>query len=123
MACRLLYIEMDNGFMDMLPVKNICVSGGNMIQLKEIGVSDSGNVRELLAGSGYADKAIAYFLKRTNMGSLADADQVAELTGSCGDTMKIYLKLEHIVYLKISPIPSIQTQLLSMEYLREHLLN
>jgi nitrogen fixation NifU-like protein len=28
------------------------------------------------------------------MGSLPDADQVAELTGPCGDTMKIYLKLE-----------------------------
>jgi nitrogen fixation NifU-like protein len=28
------------------------------------------------------------------MGSLDDADQVSELTGPCGDTMKVYLKLE-----------------------------
>ena len=28
------------------------------------------------------------------MGSLADADQVSELTGPCGDTMKIYLKID-----------------------------
>ena len=28
------------------------------------------------------------------MGSLSDADQVSELTGTCGDTMKIYLKVE-----------------------------
>ena len=28
------------------------------------------------------------------MGSLTDADQVTELTGPCGDTMKIFLKLE-----------------------------
>ena len=28
------------------------------------------------------------------MGSLPDADQVSELTGHCGDTMKIYLKLK-----------------------------
>jgi nitrogen fixation NifU-like protein len=28
------------------------------------------------------------------MGSLSDADQVSELTGPCGDTMKVYLKTE-----------------------------
>ena len=27
------------------------------------------------------------------MGSLADANQVTELTGTCGDTMKVYLKM------------------------------
>ena len=52
------------------------------------------SVRELLSSSGYADKAIDWFLNRKNMGSLPDADQVSELTGPCGDTMKIYLKLD-----------------------------
>jgi nitrogen fixation NifU-like protein len=28
------------------------------------------------------------------MGSLPDADQITELTGVCGDTMKIYMKVE-----------------------------
>lgn len=65
-----------------------------MIQLEKMNGSDSENIRELLAVSGYADKAIAYFLNRTNMGSLPNADQVTELTGPCGDTMKIYLNLE-----------------------------
>jgi len=65
-----------------------------MTQLLEITASDSENMRELLASSGYADKAIAYFLNRANMGSLPNADHVTQLTGPCGDTMKIYLKLE-----------------------------
>jgi len=51
------------------------------------------NIRQLLAGSGYANEAITYFLDKKNMGTLPDADQVTELTGPCGDTMKIYLKM------------------------------
>jgi len=65
-----------------------------MSQLQEINGSDLENIRELLSASGYSDKAITYFLNKTNMGILPDADQVTELTGHCGDTMKIYLKLE-----------------------------
>ncbi len=60
-------------------------------------VSDVENkeaVREMLLGSGYSEKAIHYYLEQANMGSLSDADQVTELTGPCGDTMKIYLKVE-----------------------------
>ena len=52
------------------------------------------NVREMLLASGYADKAIDYFLNQANMGLLPDANQVSELTGHCGDTMKISLKIE-----------------------------
>jgi len=65
-----------------------------MTQSQEVILNDSESIRELLSSSGYADKAIDYFLNRANMGSLPDADQVSELTGPCGDTMKIYLKLE-----------------------------
>ena len=65
-----------------------------MNQLDEKIVGDSVTIRELLSGSGYSDKAITYFLNKTNMGILPDADQVTELTGLCGDTMRIYLKLE-----------------------------
>lgn len=56
---------------------------------------DTRAIREMLSGSGYSDKAIEYYLNRPNMGSLPDANQVTELTGRCGDTMKVYLKLEH----------------------------
>ena len=65
-----------------------------MDQLTNIAENDSKNIMELLSSSGYSEKAINYFLDKTNMGSLPDADQVTELTGVCGDTMKVYLKLE-----------------------------
>jgi nitrogen fixation NifU-like protein len=54
---------------------------------------DADGVREMLRGSGYADRAIDYYMEKKNMGSLADADQISELTGHCGDTMKVYLKV------------------------------
>ena len=57
-------------------------------------VEDKGSVREMLSGSGYSQKAIDLYLEQANMGSLSDADQVSELTGPCGDTMKVYLKVE-----------------------------
>ena len=65
-----------------------------MTQLEKITRGDSEGIREMLSGSGYSDKAITYFLNKSNMGSLPDANQVTEMTGPCGDTMKIYLKLE-----------------------------
>ena len=66
-----------------------------MSQLKKMTGNDLKNTWELLSGSGYSDKAITYFLDKTNMGCLPDADQVTELTGPCGDTMRVYLKLEN----------------------------
>lgn len=60
-----------------------------------IDLTDSDSVQEMLAGSGYSDKAIEYYLNRPKMGSLPDANQVSELSGPCGDTMKIYLKLDN----------------------------
>ena len=65
-----------------------------MSPLQEINENDLENIRELLSGSGYSDKAITYFLNKKNMGTLPEADQVTELTGHCGDTMKLYLKME-----------------------------
>jgi nitrogen fixation NifU-like protein len=66
----------------------------NMSEVEGIIETDFNSVRELLSGSGYSDTAISYFLDRKNMGCLPDADQITELTGVCGDTMKIYLKVE-----------------------------
>jgi nitrogen fixation NifU-like protein len=65
-----------------------------MSQVQEINDSDLENIRAMLSSSGYSNKAIMYFLNKTNMGILPDADQVTELTGQCGDTMKISLKME-----------------------------
>ncbi|MFH1152274.1 MAG: iron-sulfur cluster assembly scaffold protein [Pseudomonadota bacterium] len=51
-------------------------------------------VRSMLLGSGYSETAINYYLEQPSMGQIPDADQISELTGQCGDTMKIYLKMD-----------------------------
>ena len=66
-----------------------------MSQVQEMNDNDLENIRSMLSSSGYSDKAIMYFLNKTNMGILPDADQITEMTGQCGDTMKVYLKLEN----------------------------
>ena len=53
------------------------------------------NIQEMLLDSGYSKKAVSYYLEKPNMGSLSEPDQMTELTGPCGDTMKVYLKLNH----------------------------
>jgi nitrogen fixation NifU-like protein len=60
----------------------------------EAALQDSNGTRELLLSSGYAEKAIDYFLKKANMGTIPDANHMTELTGPCGDTMRCFLKLD-----------------------------
>jgi nitrogen fixation NifU-like protein len=52
------------------------------------------DIYRMLSESGYADKAIQYFQAKENFGVIDDADQITDLTGPCGDTMKISLKLD-----------------------------
>ena len=49
---------------------------------------------ELLKKSGYSDKAIEYFTKKVNVGSIEKPSVSLSYTGHCGDTMKIYLKID-----------------------------
>jgi len=74
-----------------------------MPEYQEALLQNSQSSQELLTASGYGQRAIDYFMSKANMGSLPDADQVTELTGPCGDTMKIYLKMDdgHIEDAKI----------------------
>ncbi len=51
--------------------------------------------KKALAETGYGEKAIQYFIEKAYMGDLPDADHVSEMVGTCGDTMKIYLKLDN----------------------------
>ena len=53
----------------------------------------SNGIREMLSNAGYSDKAIQYYMEKPYMGVLPDADQVSEMTGTCGDTMAVYLKV------------------------------
>ena len=66
-----------------------------MTQHDEKTQQDLKMIRDLLSGSGYADRAIDYYLAKANMGVIPEPDQVSELTGPCGDTMKCYLKMDH----------------------------
>lgn len=52
------------------------------------------DIYKMLSESGYADRAIEYFQAKENFGVIEDADQVTDLTGPCGDTMKISLKVD-----------------------------
>lgn len=49
--------------------------------------------RKMLSEAGYADPAINYFIEKKYMGHLENADQVSQKIGSCGDIMKVYIKL------------------------------
>jgi len=56
-------------------------------------------MERMLSGSGYSDKAIRYFMEKRYMGALPDADHASEMTGTCGDTMRICLKFENGIIL------------------------
>ncbi|MFC2151047.1 iron-sulfur cluster assembly scaffold protein [Bacteroidota bacterium] len=51
-------------------------------------------MNELLKKSGYSDKAIEYYKKKLNVGSIENPSVSSSYTGHCGDTMKIYLKID-----------------------------
>jgi len=49
--------------------------------------------RKMLLDAGYGDPAINYYLEKRHIGCFEDADQVFKKIGSCGDIMKVYLKV------------------------------
>jgi len=51
-------------------------------------------IEDLLKKSGYSNKAIEYYTKKVNVGEIEDPDAFFTYTGSCGDSMEIYLKVE-----------------------------
>ena len=57
--------------------------------------SNTAAIHNMLLGSGYSEKAIRYFIEKPYMGTIPDANQVSEMTGTCGDTMNICLKVEN----------------------------
>jgi len=65
------------------------------IPLMETSIEDS--THSTMAASGYSEKAIGYYLERPFMGEMPGADQVSEMTGSCGDTMRVSLKIDQDV--------------------------
>jgi len=51
-------------------------------------------VVELLRKAGYPEKAIDYYMKKLNVGVIEGAEAIDSFTGLCGDSMRIYLKVE-----------------------------
>jgi len=49
---------------------------------------------ELLRKAGYPEKAIDYYLRKVNVGAIEGADATDTFTGLCGDSMRLYLKVE-----------------------------
>jgi nitrogen fixation NifU-like protein len=67
----------------------------NKDQTRILVENDNGDERKMLADLGYSEKAITYYLEKPYMGTLPDADQVSEMLGTCGDTLKVFLKIDH----------------------------
>ena len=65
-----------------------------MVEASKILTDNIQTTKEMLLASGYSEKAINYYLDKKNMGELDEATQISELTGHCGDTMKISLKID-----------------------------
>jgi nitrogen fixation NifU-like protein len=49
---------------------------------------------ELLRKAGYSEKAIDYHMRKVNIGVIEGAEAVDSYTGLCGDSMRVYLKVE-----------------------------
>jgi nitrogen fixation NifU-like protein len=49
---------------------------------------------ELLRMAGYPEKAIDYYIRKVNVGIIEGAEAVDSFTGLCGDSMRVYLKVE-----------------------------
>ena len=55
--------------------------------------SEEGLVK-LLKKAGYSEKAIDYYIRKLNVGIIEGAEAVDSYMGFCGDSMKVYLKIE-----------------------------
>ena len=53
---------------------------------------------ELLREAGYSEKAIRYLQNDINVGKIENPDAVGDYTGECGDTIRIFLRVnENII--------------------------
>ncbi|MEN8246307.1 MAG: iron-sulfur cluster assembly scaffold protein [Thermodesulfobacteriota bacterium] len=66
-----------------------------MSQQTVIENSQNDGIRKMLAEAGYSKKAIGYYIEKPHMGSIPDAEVTSEMTGTCGDTMGVYVKMNN----------------------------
>ncbi len=50
--------------------------------------------RKMLSEAGYVEPAINYYLEKKYMGIIENADIISQKIGSCGDIMKVYIKID-----------------------------
>ncbi len=66
-----------------------------MTEIQTAVPTDTQAIEKMLAASGYSKTAIDYYIKKPHMGIIPDADITSEMTGTCGDTMGIYIKMKN----------------------------
>ncbi len=66
-----------------------------MTTIKTAACTETQSVQAMLTASGYSQTAIDYYISRPHMGFIPDADIAAEMTGTCGDTMGITIKMNN----------------------------
>jgi nitrogen fixation NifU-like protein len=66
-----------------------------MNQVQTLNKTGESSEYKMLADSGYSDKAIKYYMEKPHMGDMPNPDLSSEMLGTCGDTMKIYLKIDN----------------------------
>lgn len=66
-----------------------------MIQETVIQNSQTENIRKMLIEAGYSERAIRYYIEKPHMGSIPDAEVTSAMTGTCGDTMGISIKMNN----------------------------
>ncbi len=66
-----------------------------MTQIRAATSAETKAIEEMLSASGYSKTAIDYYINKPYMGLIPDADITSEMTGTCGDTMGIYIKMDN----------------------------
>ena len=66
-----------------------------MTQIQQSAQPDAQALEAMLRSAGYSQTAIDYYINKPHMGILTDADISSEMTGTCGDTMGIYIKMKN----------------------------
>ncbi len=57
-------------------------------------MSSEKGLEKLLTKAGYSEKAINYYIRKLNVGIIEGAEAADSHMGFCGDSMKVYLKVE-----------------------------
>lgn len=71
------------------------LKGLAMTEIQSALQANNAAIEEMLKASGYSQTAIDYYINKPHMGQISDADLTSEMTGTCGDTMGIYIKMDN----------------------------